>query len=329
MQQIRIADYSLRKEDIVKIAHEFIREKYGNLPSLGAPSLAEDKWIIPINFKYPRILFDEYSKRPKKVRYMRFDNLGEITIDANKGVIIDKPRYYDLRNDICKNLDMIQMNVQKALVKVGANMFSHLPFSEHMHTPIQDIISYLLIHDTLNIRNEIDQLTGQEKEKYLKNIDLLTDTGLVRRNEDLLIPDNALIEIEQSEDDISKKLSKALAYFFAQGYENINSIQQVLGPYLLISGYIYEQSVEYDDFISVPYSEIQLIFQRFYGQLIKYFKIPRYLIQLIDVGLIDKKIVNGEYNWLPKESILSMVKDEDELLSPIRNMFVEKAAGIV
>lgn len=326
--QIRIVDIPIEKEEAQKIAHFLVREKYGNLPSVGRPVLKDNIWIIPIEVKYPRISFEKITNRPHKVRYMNFENVGEIKVDANNGIIIDKPRYYDLRNEINTRLDFIQISVQKALVKVGANRFSKLPFSEHMHTPIQDIIAYLLINDTLNLQEEIASLSEQDQEKYLKNVDLLIKTGLVRRNENLLVPDNALIEIEQSEDEVSSKLAKALSYFFIQGYENIQSIQQVLGPYLIISGYIYEQSIEYDDMAEVDYNEILAVLQRYYGQLVKLFKLPRYLIQLMEVGLIEQKIVGGENVWRPKQEVLYEVKGQDEILSPIKNMFIKKISGI-
>lgn len=326
--QIRIADIPVEKEEAQKIAHFLVREKYGNLPSVGRPVLKDNIWIIPIEVKYPRISFEKITNRPSKVRYMNFENVGEIKIDANNGVVIDKPRYYDLRDEINSRLDLIQISVQKALVKVGANRFSKLPFSEHMHTPIQDIIAYLLINDTLNLKEEIAPLSEHDQDKYLKNVDLLIKTGLVRKNENLLIPDNALIEIEQSEVNVSFKLSKALSYFFAQGYENIQSIQQVLGPYLIISGFIYEQSIEYDELIEVDYREIQAVLQRYYGQLVKIFKLPRYLIQLIEVGLIEQDIIRGENVWGPTQDILLEVKGQEEILSPIKNMFIKKTTGI-
>jgi hypothetical protein len=179
------------------------------------------------------------------------------------------------------------------------------------------------LRDKIDLDSEISFLTPEEREKYLKNIDLLISTGLIRKNENFVIPDNALIEIERSTGDISSKMNKALSYFFAQGYDNISSIQQVLGPYLTISGFIYGQSIEYDDVIPIEFQEIQTVIQQNYGQLIKQMKIPRYLIQLNEVGLIDQNVIRGEDVWLPKPEILRQVKLEDTILAPIRNMFIE------
>jgi hypothetical protein len=321
--QVKLIDTPIDKKEAQMMAHLFVREKYGNLPSVGTPLLQNNIWIIPINVKYPRVLFEKGTNRPKKVRYMNFEKVGEIKIDANKGDIVDKPRYYDIKSEIKEKLDFVQISVQKALVKTGAENFSKLPFSEHMHSPIEDIIAFLLLKDKIDLENEISFLIPEEKEKYLKNIELLVTTGLIRKNENLVIPDNALIEIERSTGDISSKMNKALSYFFAQGYENISSIQQVLGPYLTIAGYIFGQSIEYDDLIPIEYQEIQNVIQQNYGQLIKQMKIPRYLIQLNEVGLIDQSVIHGEDVWLPKQHVLQNVKQEDLILAPIRTMFIE------
>jgi hypothetical protein len=110
------------------MAHFFVRERYGNLPSVGMPALHNNCWIIPIHVKYPRVLFEKGTNHPKKVRYMNFEKVGEISIDADKGDIIDKPRYYDIKSEILEKLDFVQISVQKALVKTGAGNFSRLPF---------------------------------------------------------------------------------------------------------------------------------------------------------------------------------------------------------
>lgn len=326
--QARLLECPINKKEAQKRAHFFVREKYGNLPSVGIPEIQDNLWIIPINVKYPRVFLDSTTNKPKKVRYMNFEHVGEIKIDSNNGDIVDKPRYWDIRSEIKAKLDFVQINVQKALVKTGAQNFSKLPFSEHMHTPIEDIISYLLLRDKIDLEIELAFLSDDEKEKYLKNIDLMISTGLIRKNDNLILPDNAFIEIEGSSGNISTKLSKALSYFFAQGYDNISSIQQVLGPYLTISGYIYGQSIEYDDVIPVEFSEIQSLIQQSYGQAIKQMKIPRYLIQLSEVGLLDQCSTSGEETWLPKIDILKNVRLEESLLSPIRNMFIDSAARV-
>ena len=322
--QIRLANFPIDKEEAEKIAHELIRDKYGNIPSIGDIKIENDNWIILIEAKYPRVLYDIQTNRPKRVRYMNFKNIGLIKIDAHRGIIVEKPKFYDLRNEIISKLNFVRKNVEKALVKVGANKFSQLPFSEHMHTPIQDIISQLLINEKLDLKESLSFVNEEDKGKYLKNIELLEKMGLVRRNELLIIPDNVLIEIESRNKNIAEKLSDVFSYFFAKGYENIDTIGQVLGPYLYISGYIYEQGVEYDEPVSVSYSAISDILDRSYSNsALKQIKLPRYLIQLAGVGLIDQEIVNGETFWKANLRVFDNLIKEGELINPIKSFFVE------
>ena len=132
------------------------------------PYLEDTLLIVPINVKYPRVFFDKNTNRPKKIRFMNFEKIGEIKIDANKGVPVEKPNYYTVRSEINERLDFIKTNVEKALVKVGADKFSKLPLSEHMHTPIEDIISYLLINDSIDLNTEFSNLSNDILEKYKK-----------------------------------------------------------------------------------------------------------------------------------------------------------------
>ena len=141
-----------------------------------------------------------------------------------------------------------------------------------------------------------------------------------------LTPNNILIEIEQRSDDLRSQLSNALAYYFEQGYDNIQSIHQVVGPHLTISGYIYQQSIEYDDLTPVKYDEIRRMVHLMYAQDIKLIKIPRYLIQLNNVSLLKMETQRGEDTWLPDKDVFDQVSAQDPLISPVRRMFVEKEA---
>jgi hypothetical protein len=323
-EQSKLFSQWISKEEARKTAYQMIKESFGNIPSIGAMNYdsSSNSWLIQINAKYPRITFDKIQERPKKVRFMNFENLGMIKIDANTGVITEKPRYYDLRGEIIKKIDLIHTTVQKALVKTGANKFSKLPLSEHMHTPIEDIVSILLIKDKIDLTRDFSGISSEDFEKYLKNIEMLTRVGLVRRNENLIIPDNALIEIEQSVEEVAIKLSKALAYFFFVGYEYIESIKQVLGPHLTISGYIYEKSLEYGEITEVGYGEIIENIQFAHTQPLKMVKLPRYLIQLSEVGLIDTTVLKGENFWTPREDIFTDVIRQESILAPVNQLFI-------
>jgi len=39
------------------------------------------------------------------VRYMNLEDIGEIRIDANKGDLLHKPRYWDVRREIEQQLN--------------------------------------------------------------------------------------------------------------------------------------------------------------------------------------------------------------------------------
>ena len=325
-RQINLLPTPIDKREAEKRAHIYVREKYGNLPSVGEPILEGGTWRIPIEVRYPRVLFEKGTNRPKKVRYMNLEDIGEIRIDANKGDLLHKPRYWDVRREIEQQLNLVQVTVQKALVKTGADRFSKLPFSEHMHTPVADIIAYLLITDPLDFTQEFSLLYDRAREKYNNIVETLTSMDLVRRSADLLIPGNVLVEIERKEEDLHLKLSDALAYFFVQGYQNIQSVHQVLGPHLTISGYIYQQSVEYDDLIPLEFNEIEKAVRFSYGTPLKQLKLPRYLIQLEEIGVIEATSIKGEDVWTPEQDLLDRVRMEEEILLPIRRMFIKSSA---
>lgn len=312
-----------------RIAYKFIRENWGSIPSTGIPILNGEVYRVPIEAKYPRVLFDKNTDKPKKVRYMRFLNIGEIKVDINNGEIIEKPRYHEIRNEIKSNLDFIRINVQKALIIAGSEQFAKLPFSEHMHSPIIDIISYLLINDKMEFSPENLTINKTEFERYLKLINFLVDIDLLKIEDDIIVPGNIFIEIESQFDDISDQLAKAMAYYFIKGYNDIPSIHQVLGPHLTIAGFVYQQSIEYDETVPVRYNEISSLIQLIYGKDIMQIKIPRYLIQLEGVGLVINKLQNKEQVWYPNEDIFENIIQQDTMISPIKRMFIDSTAQVI
>ncbi len=332
--QSRLVELPIKeKQEARKKALELIRNTYGNIPYPGEAVLEEGIWKVPIIARYPRVLVNEAENIPEKVRFMVFEDLGRIEIFANNGKIKEKPTYWQLQSSIKDELELIQTAVWKALVKVGANKFSNLPLSEHMHTPIGDVLSQLLINNTLDLEVDLGMLNEEDRTKYVHNIENLQFVGLVRRIGDIVEPDNALIEIERQSDTVSQALSNSLAYFFEKGYEHIGTIKQVLGPHLIVTGSIYQRAIEYGEVVFLKTKSIEDIVRSLYpSQPQKIFKLPRYLVQCASVGLIEKKIVAGENVWCGKEKIFRGIMDEEEILGPIRgfiNRGVSSAATMV
>ena len=317
MQRI-LTDMPVSEKDARKFAYEIIRNDLGSTPYPGKPKPEDGTWIVPIHVRYPRILSDEAGEVPEKARFMNFENVGEIKIDANKGCMIDRSSYYDVRSAIQEQLDKVRTTVEMALVKVGANRFAQLPFPEHMHTPIVDVLSWILINDRIDLSRDLSLISAVDREKYLQHIDVLKSTGLVRTSGDLIIPGNSLVEIERNYRELPEKISHAMAFFFEKGYTFIDSIKQVLGPHLTITGFCYEMALEYDEIRHINYESIERMILQRYRQEVKKIKLPRYLIQLESVGLLEEAKISGKSVWSGKRDIYEGIREEEEILQPIR-----------
>jgi len=311
----------LSERDAKKYAYNIIRSEIGSIPYPGKPQLEDGFWIVPIMARYPRVLSDMIREVPKKVRFMNFENVGEIRIDANKGELLYRPRYYDVSNAIKEKLDTVKTTVEMALVKVGANRFAKLPFPEHMHTPIVDILSWILINDKMDVSEDLSLIGIVDRDKYIQNIHLLESMGLIRKSGDIILPANNLVEIDTKYKTFPEKISGSIAFFFEKGYTFIESIKQVLGPHLTITGFCYEKSLEYGDTTPINYETIDRMIVDIYRQEVKRFKLPRYLIQLESVGLLEESTISGKIVWKGKEDIFKRIQGEEEILQPVMKFF--------
>jgi hypothetical protein len=320
MIQNQLVDLPVDERSAEKIAYNWIRSTIGNIPHVGTPKKLDDIWSVPIYVNYPRVFKDITTERPLKLRFMSFKNIGEVKIDAIKGLIVDKPTFYQLSHKISENLTLVQKTVQKALVKVGANYFSELPFPSHMHTPLLDILSWLLVNDKINISVDFEQINEEESKKYQQNIDILVKYGLAQVDGEIVTPGNYLIEIESRGKNYHEKLSKAISFFFEKGYEEIESINQVIGPYLTLSSICYERSFEYGSVLPQNYSEIESEFMELYRAEIKRIKLPRYLVQLEAVNILESRTIGGTVSWSANKNLFDKMCLERDVLEPIAGL---------
>jgi len=312
------------KGDIEKISHFFVRENYGTIPSVGEPKFIDNKWSVPVNASYPRILFNEVKKVPEKIRFMSFKDLGTIEL-SELGEIISRPKYYEIVGIIQNKLREIKESVEKALIKVAADKFSLLTFPDHMFTPIQDILAWLLIEDTLKLDEFLSNIYDEEKkQKYLQNIKVLESVKLVKNENGLILPADPLIEIEMKKDlSRSQKLAAALTYFYQNGYENLDTITSFLGPHLVISGYVYRESIECDEIVAIKGRGFkEMIVECYPYDKSKLSRVPRYLLQLEAINILrpSKKIQNS---WEPNPTLLEKLKGEEEIIGPIQEIIIK------
>jgi len=310
----------MTEEEVEKRAFEFIQSRYGNIPYPGKPVPEGKIWNIPIYVRYPRILFDEQKKVPRKVRFLKQKKVGEIHISLENGKLLKYPRYYDLKSRLTSYLENIRITVEKALVKVGAENFSKLPFPVHRHTPIVDILSWLLVEDRFDLNVDMENLSEIDKEKYLRHIDALYRVGLIDIENNIVFPGNYLIEIESSGGNLSDKLSNALTVFFSRGYELIDSVRAVLGSHLIICGILYEASLQYDETVILSTNSVEQAFfdlPEYRIEKTRRLKIPRYLAQLESVKLIEDDTLDGNIVWYANKEILKNLASEEELIYPL------------
>ncbi|MEA1895220.1 MAG: hypothetical protein U9N36_08485 [Euryarchaeota archaeon] len=216
-------DLPIDDKSAKKIAYNWIRSTIGNIPHVETPVKEGGLWSIPIHANYPRVFNDVTTGRPQKLRFMSFKNIDEVKIAANKGLIIDKPRFHDIQRKISENLTLVQETVQKAL-----------------------------------------------------------------------------------------------SFFFERGYEEVDSIFQVIGPHLTLSGICYERSFEYGAVIPQDYLEIESAFIETYsGAEIMRIKLPRYLVQLEAVDILESVTIAGTDSWSPNEKLFNKMCSERYVLAPI------------
>jgi len=299
-------------------AQETLAFEIGNLPRLGEVEVTESEYVFPLEIRLPRVIFDKAREEPVEVKFMSSESLGEIHIDAATGEV-ERPHIHEIESQIRRQKKQVENTVQKALVRSSAKKFSRLPFPEHRYTPILDVLSHLIIEGPITVQ-ELEDMSSVDAEKYRDYIDMLAEVDLVRWADDRVEADNILIELKAEEREPPKLLNAAMAHFFERGADHIDTIQEILGPHLILSGHYYRRALELDNMPRMKEREFDEVMRWNYSgnnRVQKRFKLSRYLIQLEDVGLLSSENGTGPRKWYGTDEVKHDVLRQDELLAPI------------
>ncbi len=299
-------------------AEEVVAFDIGNLPRLGDVHETGTEYVYPLEIRLPRVIFDEERKRPVDVKFMSSETIGNIRVDAVTGEV-ERPHLNQIEANIRRERKTVEEAVQKALVRSSAAKFSQLPFPEHRYTPILDILSHLILEGPIT-NEELDQFNSLSEEKYLEYVEILDSVDLVRTTEHQIEADNVLIELQANESRPPKLLNGALAHFFEAGAENISTIQEILGPHLVLSAFYYQRSLMGEGLPRMAPEEFEEVLeQHYYGNDLveKRFKLSRYLIQLEEVGLLESAVDVDRPKWTGKQEVRRNLLRQDEMLDSI------------
>lgn len=291
-------------------AQKVLTKEVGNIPRLEEAEITEDNFKFPVVARVPKLIFDADYEEIEDVRLLSDNKIGEIVVERSSGEV-SRTRLHEMNSKIRIQKKKMKEAVDRALVKSSASKFSKLPFSEHRFTPIQDLISMVLLEKEVDLE-KIEEMKEEDKENYYKYLEILENLRLLRVTEGRIEADDVLIGIEDEGDKLSEKLELAMSHFFEKGIEHMDVIEQILGPYLEISSAYYFRSLELGSIPEIPEEKLREQIKDSYTKYEwkkKSFKTPRYLLQLEQVGILESS--DGGKTWKGNDEVRKSIMTED------------------
>lgn len=316
--QKRLTDLPMRQRDAESLAEETLLAEVGSTPYLGRCREEGPLFIFDVEASYPRVIWDESGAEVRKTRFITIGKVGELVVDRNAGRVVDRPRYFDVQRAIRDKLEFVSRSVEKALVKIAADRFSLLPFPVHLHTPVLDVLSWLLVKDSMQL-TELGDAPEETRQKLVATLSPLQRVGLIEIHDATVTAGPMLVGIEENYDTAPKQLEHAMAHFFREGFEFIDTVRQVLGTHLTVSSVLYEKAEEGGGSVPLSLDQIETEFQRFYSHE-KLTKLPRYLVQLESIGVTRRSVKAGASLWSATPELFAQVS-ADQLLEPVSQLF--------
>lgn len=269
----------------------------------------------------PRIYTDPVNGLPRDVHFFRFKKVGYVRVSLRRGTIEATLNWMEARQRIREQMDDVETSVEKALLKTCAAKFSELPFAEHMHTPIVDILSTLIYDRQLDFSYWADRFPEDEEGVKLREyVSSLERAELVRVEGTHVYPGNFFLSLERRDLAPPQFLRAALSQYFESGINQIESIRRVIGPQLRIASKIYETGLEWGVDAGLTRDEITTFVrqQAYTGDRRKELQVPRYLIQLQQLDLVTVERKEGAEVFRGTPTIFDKVRGLERILAPFR-----------
>jgi len=320
-------------EEARRLAMEAVRFNLGTYPRLGKGEFEEEElqFIFPVLIKSPKLILDSSGENAKDLRYLDPIEVGEVTVDGSSKEL-EYPTKGQVKKEIRRYEQELNEAIQKALVRASGANLSHLPFPENQYSPIQDILSEVILNNEI-FKEDIammDKYSG--KEKYQKHIDDLIELDLLKQEEEVFRSGDVLNNIQKKSafrghriEGHHDSLNAALGVYFEHNIGEFDMIKKTLGPYLALAGFYYRRALELDELPTIREEDLRKGIKTHYDtgrkEQMKLFKMSRYLIQLEDVGVLESVYHNGERYWVGDSSTFDRLKTAANELGPITNLF--------
>lgn len=320
---------AISKEEARRKAEEVVRFELGTFARLGSGEYDNEAgaFRFPLVIRSPRIITAGRENAVEDVRFLSELELGEVTVDGTDGEV-DRPNRTTIRRKIREHKDEIEIAVQKALVSAAGRQLSHLPFPENQYSPLQDILSELLLRGEISM-DRIEMMDeNRNNDRYQEYIENLIELDLATRDGRIITNGDVLIGIEQDTDRYQEALNAAMGRYFENNLSEFQMIKRTLGPYLVIAGYYYRRSLELEEMPVVEEQELRRAIESEYSgreREEKLMKVSRYLIQLEDVGILQSLPQNGTRYWVGDESVKARLREQSDYLAPLETLMSQPA----
>lgn len=286
-----------------------------------------NEYAFPLVIQSPRIVEDNQNE-VVDVRFYEELDLGIVSVDGATGDV-SRPPLGTVKRKIKEQKEEIEVAVQKALVSAAGDKLSHLPFPENQYSPLQDILSILLLEGQMKWQTILRMDEGRDNNPYKTYTENLIQIDLASRQGGRITDGNILIELNDRADTFQEAVNAAVGRYFEHNIGEFAMIRRTLGPYLAIAGRYYRLSLELEEMPRIEESDLrQAIYQKYSGQeqTEKLMKFSRYIIQLESVGLIESFHDGGTRYWVGDDDIRNEIMDESEFLAPMQSLISNTVA---
>lgn len=319
-------DTAVEHDEARRLASERARSSYGTFVRVGEGEYNSNRneYRFPLLLRRPRLVHESDGDGVIDVRFYSEQAFGEIVIDG-KTRDIDAPHPETVFSKIRSREEEIERAIRKALVSTSGRKFAHLPFLENQFSPLEDIISQLLLKREISVQDirEVDE--NRDPPRYQEYVNELQDVELADSpTADTITAGDRLIKIHKDNgEQFDNALNEAMGVYFENNVDEFDMIYRTLGPYLVIAGRYYQRAIGREDLPAIHEQELRdAVASEYNGQrrVRMLFKFSRYLIQLQEVDILEPEYRNDTRMWIGDEDIQSGIEKAAVEFDPIQEL---------
>lgn len=283
--------------DAQLVVERFAFKEYGQVIKVDPPMYINkgNYYLSNVRANYPVYIFDDREPADYKIRVLKIEHLGQITLNDQFQIVPTRTTYgTECLNNLKMMLEYWKQQAENIVVSASSDQLIQIESFRNHFNKIELILEYLMENDRIHKADLTRYEPKEQKLKIRRYVNLMESLGIVRYEEPYYVPANVYISTEKETKTDEELLKSLLSHIIKIRYPTLRDefgltiLEKTVG----VDNVIYLPELEMEEPVYRNKPSIADSYKRYYGKNINPMRLNQILRRLEKVGAIQRKLDN-------------------------------------